>query len=150
MQKIIITENNIFDVAGRLRKFFSSCHDWGMYDKQSIKIKRESDIKKIQPYNWNHTKHYSCPSKNQEYNIYVQRETDNLESLNFKPIGIGITCPVKTDLRIGDVVYFDGYRVFTRSKGRLINLNLKSQRMDYTILSSFVDAYIKCINPDYD
>ena len=49
-------------MAGRLRKFFYRCHDWGLYDKQSIKIKRENDIKKIMPYDW---------SRNQRDNINV-------------------------------------------------------------------------------
>ena len=144
MQKIIITENNIFDVAGRIRKFFSRCHDWGMYDKQTIRIKRENDIKKIMPYDWNGTTYYSCPSRNQRDNIKV------IEGKDGEVVSIHIKYPVNIDLNIGDAVYFDGYRIFTRKKGRVLDFRLKSERVDNNILSDFVDAYIKCINPDYD
>lgn len=41
--------------------------------------------------------------------------------------------------------------MFTRSRGRLLDFNLKSERLDNNnILSNFVDAYIKCIHPQYD
>ena len=151
MQKIIITENNIFDVAGRLRKFFSRCHDWGMYDKQGIKIKCENDMKKIMPYDWNCATYYSCPSKNQKDNISIIIDLDNVvEGKDEELISIRIKYPVNTNLNIGDAVYFDGYRIFTRRRGRLLDFKLKSERIDANILSDFVDTYIKCINPDYD
>ena len=89
MQKIIITENNIFDVAGRLRKFFSRCHDYGMYEKQGIKIKRETDIKKIMPYDWNGATYYSHPSGYQKDNVSV--EIDFLEMVEDKEKKIMVT-----------------------------------------------------------
>lgn len=151
MQKMIITENNIFDVAGRIRKFFSRCHDSGMYDKQAIRIKRENDIKKIMPYDWNRATYYSHPSEYQKDNVSVEidfyeliEDEDNISAL------IYIQYPVSTELKIGDAVYFDGYRMFIRSRGRLLDFNLKSERLDNNILSNFVDAYIKCIHPQYD
>ena len=151
MQKIIITENNIFDVAGRLRKFFSRCHDYGMYDKQGIKIKRETDIKKIMPYDWNGATYHSCPSKYQKDNICVEIDLAELiKGKNKELISIHINYPINTDLNIGDAVYFDGYRIFTRHRGRLFDFNLKSQRINNNILSDFVDAYIKCIHPQYN
>lgn len=151
MQKIIISENNIFDVAGRIRKFFSRCHDSGMYDKQTIRIKRENDMKKIMPYDWNGATYYSCPSRNQRDNISTVIDLDKIvEGKDNEAISIHIKYPVNTDLNVGDAVYFDGYRIFTRKRGRLLDFRLKSGRIDNNILSNFVNAYIKCINPDYD
>lgn len=151
MQKIIITENNIFDVAGRIRKFFSRCHDSGMYDKQSIKIKRESDIKKIMPYDWKGATYHSNPDEYQKYNVSVEINLLKLiEGKNNEAYSIHIQYPVNTYLDIGDAVYFDGYRLFTRTKGRLLDFKLKSERVDNNILSDFVNAYIKCTHSQYD
>ena len=44
----------------------------------------------------------------------------------------------------------NGYRIFTRTRGRLFDFGLKSERLDDNILSDFVDAYIKCIHPQYN
>ncbi len=149
MQKIIITEYNIFDVAGRIRKFFSRCHDCGMYDKQSVEIKHENDMKKILPYDWNGATYYSHPAKNQKDNIRIEIDLLAFKSNENEVISIHIDYPVNTNLKIGDAVYFDGYRIFTRRRGRLLDFNLKSQRINNNILSDFVNAYIKCIHPDY-
>lgn len=137
MYKMIITEHNIYDIVGRLRKFFSCCHNSGMYDIQAIEIKRENDMKKIKPYDWTGGTYYSYPDEYQKDNINILidlvKNVDNKEEISML---IYIRYPVKTYLRIGDIIYFDGYRIFIRTK-----------RKDNT-LYNIIDAYIKCINPN--
>ena len=49
-----------------------------------------------------------------------------------------------------DCKFKNGYRIFTRTRGRLFDFGLKSERLDDNILSDFVDAYIKRIHPQYN
>ena len=126
MQKYILTEKNIHDMAGRIRKFFNSCSDCGIIDyttgRKNIKGR----------YHWNAT-YFSYPSGE---NVYVRELLE-------RPV-IHIELPVTWDIHIGSIIYFlGGNKIIIKGKYYYIDTdsNGKNYFGNRTVYSKFVDVY---------
>ena len=111
MHKYILTEKNIDDMAGRIRKFFDSCSDCGIY----------------------------CTINNVEQLLYFYWAGDtshkdvsvSTNHVTCKPI-ISIKYPVVTYIELGDVIYiYGGGKIYFKDHSTGNDINITLER-DYT------------------
>ena len=126
MHKYILTERNIHDMAGRIRKFFNSCEKHGMYDYTTSR-------KNIKGRNYWDSRYFSRPRGG---NVYVRE-------LQGKPV-IHVELPVRLDIKVGSVIYFlGGNKIMVRNQYQHCYHDSKGKTYfgDKLLYSEFVDVY---------
>lgn len=135
MHKYILTERNIDDMAGRIRKFFNSCEKCGMLDyttsRKNIKGKNSWDG--------------SYFSRSSGEDVYVSE-------FQGEPV-IHIELPVRTDINIGSIIYFlGGNKIMIRDSyhKRYYDSISDTYFGNKLMLSEFVDVYERRIFRKYN
>ena len=134
MHKYILTERNIDDMAGRIRKFFNSCEECGMNDYSTRR-------KNIKGKNYWDGSYFSKPSGG---NVYIK--TFEEEKV------IHVELPVTTNIRIGSVIYFlGGNKIMIRRQYNHCyhDENGKTRFGDKDLYSEFVDVYERITKNSY-
>lgn len=132
MHKYILTERNIHDMAGRIRKFFNSCEKCGMLDyttsRKNIKGKNSWD-----------GSYFSRPSGE---NVCVGE-------FQGEPV-LHIELPVRTDITIGSAIYFlGGNKIMVRDHYQRHHHDDNGKTYFSNHLSKFVDVYERNIRRRY-
>ena len=132
MHKYILTERNIDDMAGRIRKFFNSCEEGGMLDyttsRKNIKGKNSWD-----------GSYFSRPEGK---DVYVSE-------FRGEPV-IHVELPVRTDIEIGSIIYFlGGNKIMIRDHYQRNHHDDSGNTYSSDHLSEFVDVYERNIRRRY-
>ena len=132
MHKYVLTERNIYDMAGRIRKFFNSCEEGGMLDyttsRKNIKGKNSWD-----------GSYFSRPRGG---NVYVREKQGEYV--------LHIELPVRIDIELGSVIYFlGGNKIIVRNHYQRNHHDDNGNTYFSDHLSEFVDVYERNIRRRY-